>query len=97
MAYFDLIFILLGLLIIGSGILATRYYQRRYEERMEGPAANDVYNATNYNMQSIDPARLEKLSAEEARQLIEEMKAKGQIPAPRDFARLRRIIEQEQP
>ncbi len=96
MPYFDLIFIVLGLLIIGSGILATRYYRRRYDERIGGPPANDVYNTTNYHLQQIDPELLEDLTPKEAQRLIDEMKARGQIPAPRDFARLRAIIEQDE-
>jgi len=93
MLYFDLMFILLGLLFIGSGITATRYYRRRYEERMKGPAANDIVNTTNYHLQSINPDRLEALTPEEARRLVDQLKADGQIPAPRDYERLRRIIE----
>lgn len=95
MPYFDLIFILLGLLIIGSGILATRYYRRRYDERIGGAPANEVYNTTGYHLQQIDPEVLDNLTPEEARRLIDQMKARGQIPAPRDFARLRAIIEEE--
>lgn len=82
------------LIAIVGGIYTMRYFRRRYRQRMESPPTSDTYNTTNYNMLSEDPADLEDLSPEEARNLLKKWKESGRIPSHRDFYQVQRILEE---
>ncbi len=63
--------------------------------RKSGPASlkMDVINETNYNMSTLDPARANAMTPDEATNYLDELRRQGKIPAYRDYYLLRDLID----
>ena len=74
----------------------TVRYQRRRARRMQPPVTSDIVNTTNYNLKSEEALEEADLDEKDARAVIQNWRRSEQIPAPRDFYRVKRVVREEE-
>ena len=68
----------------------------RRARRMQPPVTSDIVNTTNYNLSSEEALEETDLDKRDAKAVIENWRRGEQIPAPRDFYRVKRVVREEE-